>query len=109
MIIEHWQNVLGAVYMHHHHHRHRLCQIYIVWMMTNHLTKRIDSEPNLSIKRSVSIGTMLNFDRGDDGHGDGGGTCKQAFRQTYADRSHSMPIATCSQFVPLEHFQIPSQ
>ena len=33
------------------------------------------SEPNVSVKRSVSIGTMLNFDGDTDGHGDG--MCKQ--------------------------------
>ena len=32
------------------------------------------SVPILSVKRSVSIGTMINFD----GHGGGDGTCKQA-------------------------------
>ena len=40
---------------------------------------RIGSEPNFSIKQSVSIGTMLNFNG--DGHGDGDGDsmCKQVF------------------------------
>ena len=36
---------------------------------------RLGSEPNLSLKRSVSVGTMLNFDS--DAHSDGDGTCKQ--------------------------------
>ena len=36
------------------------------------------TEPILSVKRSVSIDTMINFDSDGDGHGDGDGTCKQA-------------------------------
>ena len=40
------------------------------------LTGRMGSVPILSVKRSVSIGTMANFD----GHGGGDGTCKQALR-----------------------------
>ena len=39
------------------------------------LTEKMGSEPNVSVKRSVSIGTMLNFDGDTDGHGDG--MCKQ--------------------------------
>ena len=45
-------------------------------MVTDHLMQRMGSVPNLPVKRSVSIGTMLNFDG--DGHGHGDGTCKQA-------------------------------
>ena len=47
-------------------------------MVTDYLTDRMGSEPNLSIKRYVSIHTMLNFDRDDDrdGDGDGDGVCK---------------------------------
>ena len=41
-------------------------------MVTDHLMDRLGSQPILSVKRSVSIGTMLNFDRDSDG------TCKQA-------------------------------
>ena len=37
------------------------------------------SEPNLSIKWSVTIGTMINFDRDGDGHGQGDGTCECVF------------------------------
>ena len=35
--------------------------------------------PNLSVKRSISIGTMINFDN----DGDGDGTCKQAFKASF--------------------------
>ena len=52
-------------------------------MVTDRLTERMGSVPNLSIKRSVSIGTMINFDR------DGDGTCKQTFQiQTYSLHLH---------------------
>ena len=48
---------------------------------------RMGTEPILSVKRSISIGTMLNFDGdGDgDGHRDGDGTCKQAFKGQTVD------------------------
>ena len=49
-------------------------------MVTDCLTDRLGSEPILSIKWSVSIGTMLNFDGDCDGHGEGDGTCKQALK-----------------------------
>ena len=39
----------------------------------------MSSEPNLSIKRSVSIGTVINIDSDGDGNGHGDGTCKLAF------------------------------
>ena len=39
--------------------------------------ERMGSVPNLPIKQSISIGTMLNFDG--DGHRHGDGKCKQAF------------------------------
>ena len=42
------------------------------------LMGRMGTEPILSVKQSVSIGTMLNFDGDGDGHGDG--TCKQTLR-----------------------------
>ena len=41
------------------------------------LMETMGSAHTLSIKRSVSIGTMLNFDSVGYGHGDG--TCKQTF------------------------------
>ena len=53
--------------------RHGLHQIYIACMVMD----RMGCEPNLTVKRSVSIGTMLNFD------GDNGGTCKQALTVWY--------------------------
>ena len=65
---------IRACYTYRYHYRVR--QIYIVWMVMDCLTKRIGSEPNLPIKRSISTGTMLNFDG--DRHGDG--TRKQALR-----------------------------
>ena len=47
-----------------------------VWMVMDHLMDRLGSEPILSIKQSVSISTMVNFDG--DGHGNGDGMCKRA-------------------------------
>ena len=44
----------------------------IVPMETVRLTNRMGTEPILSVKRTVSIDTMINFD------GDGDRTCKQA-------------------------------
>ena len=66
------QKLYGPVYTYHLRHRVRvrLCQIYIVCMVIVHLTVRMGSEPSLSIKRSISVDTMINFDR------DGNGTCK---------------------------------
>ena len=46
-------------------------------MVTVRLTGRMGTEPILSIKRSISIDTMINFDS--DADGDGDGTCKKAF------------------------------
>ena len=59
-------------------------------MVTVRLMGRMGTEPILSIKQSVSIDTMINFDGDRDGHGYGDGTCKQALRQrnnvlNYAD------------------------
>ena len=51
-------------------------------MLTDHLMERMGPVPNLSIKRSASIGTMLNFDGEGHGHGDSDSTCKQAFSNT---------------------------
>ena len=51
----------------------------IVPMEMVRLTDRMGTEPFLSVKRSVSIDTIVNFDGGGDGHRDGDGTCKQAF------------------------------
>ena len=42
-------------------------------MVTDHLMNRMGSVPILSVKWSVSIGTMLKFD----GDGDGDGTIKR--------------------------------
>ena len=47
-----------------------LCQIY---------TDRQNGFWTQSVKWSITIGTMLNFDADFDGHGHGDGTCKQAF------------------------------
>ena len=65
--------LLGAVYT----YFHRLHQIYIAWVETDHLMAGMGSVTNLPVKQSVSIDTMLNFEG--DGHGQGDGTCKQAF------------------------------
>ena len=43
---------------------------------------KMSSESNLSIKRSVTIGTMINFDDDSDGHGDGDGMCNGPFTCT---------------------------
>ena len=48
----------------------------IVPMETVRLIDRMGTEPILSIKWTVSIDTMINFD----GNGHGDGTCKQALR-----------------------------
>ena len=48
-------------------------------MVMVHVTGRMGAEPILSIKRSISIDTMINFDSDGDGHGDVDGMCKQAF------------------------------
>ena len=48
-----------------------LSKYNIVSMEMNRLTDRI-----LSVKRSVTIDTMINFDGDGDRHGDGDGTCK---------------------------------
>ena len=53
---------------------HRLRQIYIVCMVM----VRMGSVPILSIKWSVSIDTISNFDVDGGGHRDEDGTCKQA-------------------------------
>ena len=49
------------------------------------LTDSMGSVPILSVKRSISIDTMINFD----GDGDRDGTCKQAFRQ---HKNHSIKL-----------------
>ena len=54
------------------------------------------SEPNLSVKQSVTIDTVINFDCGSDGHRHVNGTCKQAFRLAFfaepkAWRIHEFP------------------
>ena len=59
-------------------HRVRLRQSYIVWMVMGRLMERMGSVPNLAIKWSFSIHTMLNFNGDEHGDGDGDGTCKQA-------------------------------
>ena len=76
---------LKPVYRYRHHicNRHclriRLCQIYIVWMVTGRLTEKMGPVPNMPITRPVSINTILNFEGEGHEHGDGDGTCKQAF------------------------------
>ena len=52
----------------------------IVPMETVCLTGRMGTEPILSIKRPISIDTMLNFDGDGDGHGVGDGASKQALK-----------------------------
>ena len=52
-------------------------------MEMDHLMDRLGTEPNLSIKLSVSIVTMLNFDGDGDGHGNGDGTCKTGHKASF--------------------------
>ena len=59
-------------------------------MVTDCLTDRLGSEPILSIKRFVSIGTMLNVDSDYDCDGHGDGTCKQALRGQQQEQKHSL-------------------
>ena len=49
------------------------------------------SKPNLSIKWSITIGTMINTDSGFDGHGHRDSMCKRAFiqRGVYNGHGHS--------------------
>ena len=44
-------------------YRHRPCQIYIVWIVMDHLMDRLGSEPILCVKRSVSILLMRHLRR----------------------------------------------
>ena len=46
-------------------------------MEMDRLTDRMGTETIPPVKQSISIDTMINFDR----DGDGDGTCKQAFTQ----------------------------
>ena len=50
------------------------------------LTDIMGSEPNLYIKWSVTIGTMINFDSDGAGHGHGDGTCECAFNVNLTTR-----------------------
>ena len=63
------------------------------------LAERMGSIPNLPIKRSISTGTMLNFDG--DRHGDGDGTCKQALRCGLNDHYKSLPYTSVITFTYL--------
>ena len=53
-------------------------------MVTDCLTERMGSVPNLPIKRSISIGRMVHFDDDGQGDGDGDGTCKQDLKSLLA-------------------------
>ena len=59
---------------------HRVRRVYTVRMVMDCLIEKMGSAPNLSVKWTISIDTMLNYDGDQHGHGDGDGTCKQAFR-----------------------------
>ena len=67
---------LMPVYTYRLRHRvhHHLCQIYIVCMVT----VRMGSIPILSVRQSISIDTIMNFNG--DGDRDRDGTCKQALK-----------------------------
>ena len=60
----------------------------ILPMVTVCLMGRMGTEPILSVKRSVSIDTMINFDGDGDGHGDRDGTCIQAFSSSRYRQCH---------------------
>ena len=62
---------LKSIYTYHLRHR----QIYT--------EKQNGPEPNLPIKQSVTIDTMINIDGGCDGHGHGDGTFKRTLRWCY--------------------------
>ena len=47
-------------------------------MVPDRLMERMGSEPNLSVRQPVTIGTMLKLN-GDE-NGNGNGMCKQAFK-----------------------------
>ena len=73
---------LRPVYTYHLRLRPCLSQISIVCMMTI----RMGSEPILSVKQSVSIGTIINFDGDAHAHGNGNGLSKQAFIPGYRNQ-----------------------
>ena len=54
----------------------------IVCIETDLLMDRLSSEPILSVKQSVTIHTMLNFDGDFDRHGHGDDMCKQTLKHT---------------------------
>ena len=60
------------------------------------LAEWMGSIPNPPIKRSIFIGTMLNFDG--DRHGDGDGTCKQALRCGLNDHCKSLQYTSVITF-----------
>ena len=64
--------------------RHRLRQIYIVWIVMVRLMDRMSVTPILSVKQSISIGTMRKFV--------GDGTCKRTLN----------PICACGNTCYLE-------
>ena len=53
-----------------------LVSVKVVSVVTYCLTARMSSKPNLPVKRSVTIGTMINFDGDGDRDGDRHGKCK---------------------------------
>ena len=68
---------------------------------TDRLIGRMGYVPILSVKRSVSIGTMIDVDGDRDGHGDGDGTCKQPLRPAYVvcEKVIFSVVSVCSQGV----------
>ena len=52
-------------------------------METDRLTDIMGSVPILSVKRSINIDRMINFDGDGDGHGDGDGTCKKTLKDFF--------------------------
>ena len=90
-------HVLRSVYTYHlrSHLRHSHHQIYI----------DRQNGSNLSIKSSVTIGKMINFNGDFDRHGHRHGTCKQAFRfedqspNTLQASTHVLDLRCCISFL----------
>ena len=59
------------------YHTYRFCSLAHVHLPA--IFDRLGSEPILSIKRSISIGAIINFDGDGHGHGNGNGICRQNF------------------------------
>ena len=103
--------VWTSSYMYRHRHRVHVCdrQIYILWKVTDRLMDRMGFKPNLSVKRSVSIGTVLNFESEGHGLGDGDGTRKQALSLIYTYcllYNGFIAVIWCCLHIPLKRYRL---